>query len=159
MFENHQASDKNWMNELHISVLPRTIMLPECEPPSDFRQLRQLLQVYLTQVDPLVRILHRPSLFAFMLEGKCYLTYDQWHPAPTALASAICYAASCTLDPETCRFNFGVDKTSLVLKYQRDTYYALEQADYQLTDDLTVLQAFVISLVSRRLLLSSYSIN
>lgn len=41
-----------------------------------------------------------------------------------------------------------MDKVSLISKYQKESTAALERADYLLTDDLTVLQAFVISLVS-----------
>ncbi|PYI12667.1 hypothetical protein BO78DRAFT_457084, partial [Aspergillus sclerotiicarbonarius CBS 121057] len=113
------------------------------------RERQQLLHIYLTQVDPIVKILHRPSLLSHLLDGKCYLNYDPWHPAPTALASAIYYAASCTLSVETC-LSLGFDKVSLIAKYQKDTNCALERADYLLTDDLTVLQAFVISLIAMR---------
>lgn len=109
---------------------------------------QQLLYIYLTQVDPLVKILHRPSIQAHLLEGECYLKYEPWHPAPAALASAIYYAASCTVNQDTCLPCFGMDKVSLISKYQKESTAALERADYLLTDDLTVLQAFVISLVS-----------
>lgn len=109
---------------------------------------QQLLYIYLTQVDPLVKILHRPSIQAHLLEGECYLKYEPWHPAPAALASAIYYAASCTVNQDTCLSCFGMDKVSLISKYQKESTAALERADYLLTDDLTVLQAFVISLVS-----------
>ncbi|KAB8279102.1 hypothetical protein BDV30DRAFT_222317 [Aspergillus minisclerotigenes] len=111
---------------------------------------QQLLYIYLTQVDPLVKILHRPSIQAHLLEGECYLSYEPWHPAPAALASAIYYAASCTVNQDTCLSCFGMDKVSLISKYQKESTAALERADYLLTDDLTVLQAFVISLIAMR---------
>ncbi|RAQ66400.1 hypothetical protein COH20_002570 [Aspergillus flavus] len=111
---------------------------------------QQLLYIYLTQVDPLVKILHRPSIQAHLLEGECYLKYEPWHPAPAALASAIYYAASCTVNQDTCLSCFGMDKVSLISKYQKESTAALERADYLLTDDLTVLQAFVISLIAMR---------
>ncbi|KAB8220221.1 hypothetical protein BDV33DRAFT_191401 [Aspergillus novoparasiticus] len=41
-----------------------------------------------------------------------------------------------------------MDKLSLISKYQKESTAALERADYLLTDDLTVLQAFVISLTA-----------
>ncbi|KAE8344915.1 hypothetical protein BDV24DRAFT_148752 [Aspergillus arachidicola] len=126
---------------------------------SSCRERQQLLCIYLTQVDPLVKILHRPSIQAHLLEGECYLNYEPWHPAPAALASAIYYAASCTVSQETCRSCFGMDKVSLITKYQKESTAALERADYLLTDDLTVLQAFVISLVKVYGPLSSRAMN
>ncbi|KAE8137834.1 hypothetical protein BDV38DRAFT_282762 [Aspergillus pseudotamarii] len=97
-----------------------------------------------------VNILHRPSIQAHLLEGECYLNYEPWHPAPAALASAIYYAASCTVNQDICLSCFGMDKASLISKYQKESNAALERADYLLTDDLTVLQAFVISLIAMR---------
>ncbi|PWY94983.1 hypothetical protein BO94DRAFT_507818 [Aspergillus sclerotioniger CBS 115572] len=117
---------------------------------ASYRERQQLLQIYLSQVDPIVKIIHGPSLRAHLLEGKCYLNYGPWHPAPAALASAVYYAASCTLSPETCLSSFGTDKASLISKYQNESRYALERVDYVLTEDLTVLQAFVISLIAMR---------
>ncbi|PYH45062.1 Zn(II)2Cys6 transcription factor [Aspergillus saccharolyticus JOP 1030-1] len=111
---------------------------------------QQLCQVFLERVDPVVKILHRPSLCAFLLEGKPYLDYEPEHLAPTALACAVYYAASCSLLEDECTRAFGVTKASLVAKYQGDVELALGRADYITTNDLTVLQAFVLFLVSLR---------
>ncbi|CRG87551.1 Acetamidase regulatory protein [Talaromyces islandicus] len=115
-----------------------------------FRDREQLLNVYLARVDPIVKIIHRPSLQAYMRGVGSYLDYGPSNPAPVALASAICYAASCTLNQEACVSIFAMDKESLIAKHQKDTQYALERADYMLTNDITVLQAFVISLIAMR---------
>ncbi|RAH79309.1 hypothetical protein BO86DRAFT_457926 [Aspergillus japonicus CBS 114.51] len=117
--------------------------------PSKYVQ-QQLCRVFLERVDPVVKILHRPSLCAFLLEGKPYLDYEPEHLAPTALASAVYYAASCSLSEDECIRAFGVPRVSLVAGYQKDVELALGRADYLTTNDLTVLQAFVLFLVSLR---------
>lgn len=114
----------------------------------DLQIRQQLFHIYLIRVDPVVKILHRPSLRKYLLEGRSYLSYDIWHPAPAALASAIYYAASCTLDEEQCLSLFNMNKATLINKYKNETEAALARVDFILTNDLTVLQAFVISLVS-----------
>ncbi|RAL16344.1 Zn(II)2Cys6 transcription factor [Aspergillus homomorphus CBS 101889] len=111
---------------------------------------QQLCRVFLERVDPVVKILHRPTLCAFLLEGKPYLDYELEHLAPTALASAVHYAASCSLLDDECTRAFGVSKASLVARYQREAELALGHADYLTTNDLTVLQAFVLFLVALR---------
>lgn len=40
---------------------------------------QQLCHIYIEQVDPIIKILHRPSLEAFMLNGKPYLGYEPGH--------------------------------------------------------------------------------
>ncbi|GKZ27197.1 hypothetical protein AbraIFM66951_005120 [Aspergillus brasiliensis] len=145
----------SYNSDNHRVVEPPTLpllnqpRLAVCGRLDDFRQRQKLLHTYFTQIDPIVKIVHRPSLLAYVPGGKCYLQYDLWHPAPAALASAIYYAASCTLSQEACR-TFGMDKASLISKYRKDLDCALERADYLVTNDLTVLQAFVISLIALR---------
>ncbi|KAL6234650.1 hypothetical protein BDW75DRAFT_159122 [Aspergillus navahoensis] len=150
MFRARQNNGNHWIGEPSTFAFQNKSRLAVCDPLNDFRQRQKLLHTYLTQIDPIVKIIHRPSLLAYLIGGNRYLHYDPWHPAPTALASAIYYAASCTLSQESCRSFFGTDKASLISKYQKDTNCALERADYLVTDDLTVLQAFVISLIALR---------
>lgn len=114
-------------------------------------QVRELLcQVFLDRVDPVFKILHRPSLREFLQEGKPYLNYEPGHAAPEALACAVCYAAACSLGNEDCRSMFGKKKEFVTAMCQRETEAALVTADVVTTNDLTVLQAYVLSLVSAR---------
>lgn len=109
---------------------------------------KALLDVFLRQVDPIFKILHRPSLCAFLLEGKQYLNYDRGHPAPVALAAAVFYAASVTLSDEQSIGLCGERKETVVAKYKNEAKSALMKVDFLATNELTVLQAFVLSLVS-----------
>lgn len=109
---------------------------------------RNLCEIYITNVDPLFKILHRPSLRAFLLEDKPYLDYEQDHAAPNTLALAVYYAAVITIDDSQCQLLFGTDKKTISLDLQREVEAALVKVDFVTTNDLTVLQAYVLSLVS-----------
>lgn len=107
-----------------------------------------LFQVYVEQVDPVIKILHRPSLSKLMEKNEPYLTYPKGHVYVTALGAAVCYAAACSLTENQCRRMFQAGKLSIVATLRRTCERALEQADVLSTQDMTVLQAFVLYLVS-----------
>ncbi|OJJ45455.1 hypothetical protein ASPZODRAFT_134109 [Penicilliopsis zonata CBS 506.65] len=125
---------------------------PVAESLPDAKIRKRLVHIFLFQVDPVLKILHRPSLSAFLLQGKPYLDYEPGHPAPTALACAVYYAASCVLTEEQCQSLFAMSKESLTARYRREAETALVQADFIVSDELVVLQAYVLSLVAARLL-------
>ncbi|PLB49307.1 hypothetical protein P170DRAFT_426246 [Aspergillus steynii IBT 23096] len=120
--------------------------------PSSFTVQRSLVEVFLSRIDPVFKIIHQPSLRAYLLEGKQYLDYERGHHAPNTLASAIYYAAVCILNDQECNLLFQEPKSAVVARYRRVCDVALFRADFMTTNDLTVLQAFMISLLSYRLL-------
>jgi hypothetical protein len=144
---NYQPGDPCGVINQHIQVIPNTIHDTARENLVYDAERQLLLHVYLTQVDSILNVVDGPSLQAHLLEGKCYLDYSFWHPAPMALTSAIYYTACCALTEDTCLLYFGTDKKFLISKYEKMTQSALEMADYLSSDDFTVLQAIVISLV------------
>jgi hypothetical protein len=107
----------------------------------------QLLQIYMVQVNPIFPILQFSSLWALATPGGRYLSYATNHPAPRALACAISYMAITTLSNEQCSQEFNTPRDLLLDTHHNLTQLALERADYINTDDLTVLQAFVLFLV------------
>lgn len=109
---------------------------------------RQLCEIYLHNVDPVFKILHRPTLRAFLRDDQPYLDYEPDHHAPATLAWAVYYAAVCTIDDSQCQLLFGADKKTITAELQRETEAALVKADFVTTNELTVLQAYVLSLVS-----------
>ncbi|KAJ5899478.1 hypothetical protein N7495_004222 [Penicillium taxi] len=111
---------------------------------------RTLCEIYIRNVDPLFKVLHRPSLCAFLCEDKPYLDYEQGHQAPATLAVAVYYAAVGTVDDAQCHLIFGTDKKTISAELQKDTEAALIKSDFVTTEDLTVLQAYVISLLAAR---------
>lgn len=108
---------------------------------------RSLAELFLSRIDPVFKVIHQPSLRAYLLEGKQYLDYEHGHHAPKTLASAIYYAATCILSEQECYSIFQQPKSSVVASYRRVCDAALFHADFTTTNDLTVLQAFIISLV------------
>lgn len=118
-------------------------------PPATSHIREQLCEIFMGQVDPVFKILHGPSLREFLVDGKPYLDYEPGHSAPAALASAVYYAAICSLSNEQCAVLFGNSKKVVVANYQRDAEAALLNADVTTTNDLTVLLAYVLFLVSR----------
>jgi hypothetical protein len=117
----------------------------------------RLCDIFFRNVDPLFKILHRPSLQAFIKDGKPYLDYQQDHQAPVTLASAIYLCAVCTLDEVECQSMFNTSKKIIVAEFQQETESALAKADFVTTNDLTVLQAYIISLVSTTACFSSFA--
>ncbi|KAJ5662055.1 uncharacterized protein N7477_009671 [Penicillium maclennaniae] len=107
---------------------------------------RCLCEIFLRNVDPVFKILHRPSVRAYLIDDEPYLDYEPDHQAPLTLAYAIYYAAVCTIDDGQCQVIFGVDKKTVSTELQRETEAALVKSDFVTTNDLTILQAYVLSL-------------
>jgi hypothetical protein len=108
---------------------------------------KQLCNIYLHQVDPVFKILHGPSLRSYLLEGKQYLNYKPGHPAVEALTSAIYYAATSSLTEAQCLSLFGASQAAVITKYRVACEASLGRAGLITTEDLCVLQAFIIFLV------------
>ncbi|KAE8389666.1 hypothetical protein BDV23DRAFT_194320 [Aspergillus alliaceus] len=110
----------------------------------------QLLDIFFVQVDPVFKIIHRPSLSGYLREGKPYLDYHNRHPAVEALTYAVYYAATCSLTDAQCMVIFESSKPPIVSRYRLACETALGNADFVTSEDLTVLQAFIIWLISTR---------
>ncbi|CAG8932187.1 unnamed protein product [Penicillium salamii] len=110
----------------------------------------KLCDTFFHNVDPLFKILHRPSMQAFLKEDKPYLNYDMDHQAPATLASAVYLAAVCTLSNKEIQTLFNTDKKTIVAEFQKESEIALAKVDFVTTNDVTVLQAYIISLLAAR---------
>lgn len=131
----------------------RALLSPLCsntEPWATPQLQQHLCHVFLTQVDPVFKILHQPSLRALLIEGKPYLHYGDHHPAPEALRCAVYYIAACSITEDQWPPAIGASRASVIARYQRETEAALVRAEFVTSDDLTVLQAFVLSLIGAR---------
>ncbi|KAJ6072971.1 hypothetical protein N7467_011056 [Penicillium canescens] len=111
---------------------------------------QRLCDIYLQNVDPVFKVIHRPSLRDFLRDEKPYLDYEPDHQAPATLASAVYLAAVCTIDDAECQSLFNADKRTVIAEFQKETEGALARADFVTTNDLAVLQAYVISLLAAR---------
>lgn len=107
-----------------------------------------LCHVYNLQVDPIVKILHKPTLNAFLIESQGFLDYDMGDSSPAALRAAVCYAAVVSMTEEQCKATFSSPKLKVLPGFQDACDVALNRAGLLTTTDITVLQAFVLYLVS-----------
>lgn len=125
-----------------------SINTPPGIPFGDRSIVSQLCGVYLRNVDPVIKILHRPSLSKWLMDGKTYLGYPEDHSSVQALKSAVCYAAANTLSEAQCQAMCHTSKSTIVSTYRRRCEVALERADLLSTRCRIILQSFVLYLVS-----------
>ena len=102
-----------------------------------------LLDTYLHGVDPVLKVTHEPSLRTLLLENA------NASLAQEALKFAIHFTTLSTLDEAECLEIVGVEKLEAVAKFRLGTEVLLSKAGLLTTRNLTVLQAFVVYLVSR----------
>ncbi|KAI1210427.1 fungal-specific transcription factor domain-containing protein [Annulohypoxylon truncatum] len=128
-------------NFLFRKTAPRVPI--EIANPS-FCQIRQLWDIYVHNVDPLVKILHKPSVERVL----CDLSLSEDGPDPEiwALLLAICYAAVSSLPSSQIRVEFALDADNYVASFRAALEKALTDAQLLQTHDLRVIQAFAIYL-------------
>ena len=114
-------------------------------PPS---QLTALFFYYEKNVDPMVRILHIPSLRKLVLSASANIDAIPSGNYVEALLFAMYYAAVTSLTQEECLHKFHDGRNSLLARYRSGTESALSNADLLSTKEIGTLQALVIFLVS-----------
>ena len=111
-----------------------------------------LFRIYLANVDPICRILHKPTMRSHLLFGHNQLIDDSTHRYKYGSIEAICfaiyYAAVTSLSAEECIAQLGVERDVLLERYKRATESALAQADFLNSMEIVTLQAFTIYIVS-----------
>lgn len=106
-----------------------------------------LLWAYFVEnVDPLVKILHKPTTRKAMIEVYNHIDSPPKELEP--LIFAIYFTAIISLQPEQTIALFGEDKTTLMRKYRFALEQALARANFVQSQDIHVLQAFTLFLVS-----------
>ncbi|PWY92814.1 hypothetical protein BO70DRAFT_19912 [Aspergillus heteromorphus CBS 117.55] len=108
----------------------------------------KLWQVFLENVNPLVKILHGPTVQQQILEVTGDLTSIP--KGFEALMFSIYCVALVSIDANETQKTFGESKARLLLKYRRGARLALSNAGILRTSDVVVLQAFVLYLLSMR---------
>ena len=111
------------------------------EPVHIFR----LWQVYLDNVDPLLKVTHAPSLQPRIIEAASNL--QNVGPVLEALMFSIYCMAMLSLSEDACRTMLGTERDQLLIKYQFGCQQALMNARFLRTDDLECLTAFYLYLV------------
>jgi hypothetical protein len=104
--------------------------------------------LYKENVNPLIRLLHIPTTEKLVL--KVGRNLDNISKATEALVFAIYLATVTSLSSEECRSILQEDKDSVVQRYRFATEQALARAGFLETQEVMVLQAFTLFLVSTR---------
>lgn len=116
----------------------------EWHPPAV--QIFQLWQIYLDNVNPLLKLTHTPTLQGQLIEAAANPAKI---PKPLeALLFSIYFMAIVSLTDEEVQDTFKEEKTRLMSKYHRGTQQALINAGFMRSPDIVVLQAFLMYLVS-----------
>ena len=110
--------------------------------------LTALLDTYLYRVDSLLKIIHVPSVRRLLLSEEQYRAERLDCYSREALKFAICFTAVCTLTEGESRKMLMEEKGKVINKFRLATEVMLSRANLLVTSDITVLQAFVIYLVS-----------
>ncbi|OBS25099.1 hypothetical protein FPOA_05634 [Fusarium poae] len=105
-----------------------------------------LWQTFVETVNPLIKIIHVPSLQKRILEAS-------WDPSCidkslSALMFSIYTLSITSLSSENCLSSFGQDRGVLLMHYRTATLRALAEADYMETKTLEVLQAMTLFIFS-----------
>ncbi|KAL1986092.1 hypothetical protein VTN96DRAFT_6989 [Rasamsonia emersonii] len=116
----------------------------------------KLWQVFLESVNPLTKIIHSPTLQQRILDAASDLSSVPRELE--ALMFAIYSAALTAMSDEEVAKTFGETKTRFLARCRQGAQQALINAGILKTSDMVVLQAFVIFLLSVRLVYNPHSL-
>ncbi|KAJ5106095.1 hypothetical protein NUU61_003442 [Penicillium alfredii] len=109
-------------------------------------QIFRLWQMYLNNVDPLLKVTHTPSMQGRIIEAASNVA--NINPTFEALMFSIYSISIMSLTTDECRAMFGSLKENLLSRYQLGCQQALLNCGYLRTCDRECLTAFYLFLVS-----------
>ncbi|KAI1323390.1 fungal-specific transcription factor domain-containing protein [Xylariaceae sp. FL0255] len=102
-------------------------------------------QIFRENVDPLVKILHVPTMNKLISELRTNM--NSITPGHEALMFTVYFAAIISMEAEDVLTNFGAEKTELVARYRFASEQALAKAGFLNTSELVVVQALMLFIV------------
>jgi hypothetical protein len=102
-------------------------------------------QIYQENVDPVVKILHIPTMNRLIREIRTNI--DRLTPSAEALMFAIYYGVVVSMNADEVKQTLGAEKQFLLARYRFAVEQALAKANFLTDPDLTVCQAFVLFLI------------
>jgi hypothetical protein len=121
-------------------------------------QIFKLWQIYLNNINPLLKVTHIPSLQGRIIEAVSNL--NSITPTLEALMFSIYCTAILSLRTEDCQTTFGSSQDDLMIRYRFGCQQALLNCGFLRSDDRDCLTALFLYLVSLTggldLLLSTY---
>ncbi|KAJ9602382.1 hypothetical protein H2200_013237 [Cladophialophora chaetospira] len=111
-------------------------------------QIFKLWQIYLDNVNPLLKVTHTPSLQGRIIEAASNVTAI--HPVLEALMFSIYCTSVLSLQVEECQAMFGAARDELLTRYQFACQQALLNCNFLRTGDRDCLTALYLYLISVR---------
>ncbi len=144
----HKAWDQLFENNDHLLFGSRktTVDLSTLHPEPV--QIFRLWQIYLDNVNPLLKVTHTPSLQGRIIEASGNLTNIS--PALEALMFSIYCMSILSLTVDDCQNMFGTSKKDILARYQPICQQALSNCGFLRSsnyDCLTALYLYLVSLV------------
>ncbi|KAI9654247.1 MAG: hypothetical protein M1821_006775 [Bathelium mastoideum] len=115
-------------------------------PPS--HTIKLYIQKFKENVDPVVKILHMPTIEPLLLSHADKL--DKLPKGLETLFFSLYYAAITSLSAADCLENFGEERNVLLERYQFAVQQALARANFLVTEEMVVVQAFALFLLCLR---------
>lgn len=130
-----------------------TVIGPQNEEPEHPPDAHSavLFRVYFNNVDPVCKILHRPTVDTYFSNVAALFepsTRRFKFRSLEAVTFAVYFAAMNSMSVKECLTYLGEDKEELSARYKRSTESLLEQADFMNAMEITTLQALTIYIVS-----------
>ncbi|KAL4894055.1 fungal-specific transcription factor domain-containing protein [Aspergillus ambiguus] len=144
----HQSFDVMFDNVDGFPLVTNSVptSVTSVHPPTV--KIFQLWQIYINNVDPLIKIIHVPT-FQTQIVGAS--ADPSKIPKPLeALMFGIYSISVVSLADDEAQNMFDEGKAVLLAKYRRSTQQALANADFMRSSDLMVLQAYLLYLFSVR---------
>nr|XP_036574332.1 transcriptional regulatory protein C139.03-like protein 10 [Colletotrichum truncatum]KAF6780747.1 transcriptional regulatory protein C139.03-like protein 10 [Colletotrichum truncatum] len=149
--ENEETPDGSPLQDNDASADHHAFILGYRSSDVDLRKLHPLpsqipfmWQVYQENVEPLLKILHIPTMEKLIRDMRRNI--DELTPGNEALLFSIYYAAITSMEDEEVEKNFGSKKEEMLSQYRFALEQALAKANFLNTSDMVVLQAFVMFL-------------
>ena len=115
-------------------------------PPAT--QISMYWEIFKENVDPVLRILHRPHTEKLIREAVGDL--DHISKPMETMMFAVYYAVVTSMNPADCLTVLGMDKDAGLKKYRFAFEQALARADFLSTQEVLVLQSFTLYLTCAR---------
>ncbi|KAM3425652.1 hypothetical protein BST61_g7597 [Cercospora zeina] len=111
-------------------------------------QIKDYWDIFKDRVDPLCKICHVPTLEGTILSSAAHLS--NLSRGFECLLFAIYYGTTTSLVAEDCLKMLGEEKSVLLARYRFALQHALARANFLTTEEIVVLQAFLIFLMCLR---------
>jgi hypothetical protein len=118
--------------------------------PIAHRHFKALTNTYFTNVDPIFKILHRPTTLSSIAASTSNFSAPPNNGVIELLMLCMYFAAVTSLSPEECQQIYHQDSQTLLAKFRHSAELAFARENLLVTNEFAVLQAFVLYLIALR---------